>query len=296
MRREELDRIDSLRAGGSLLREQMINAMIVRYMSVRTIRSYVEAVISLARYYRQSPEKLTPNQVQEYLLYLEKVRRLAWSTINIAFSAFRFLYTQVLDRPDITFSIPPRRTVKRLPLFLSIKDVKHIINAPDNLKHRTFLLTVYGCGLRVSEAVRLKPRHIESSPERMLMRVEQGKGRKDRYTILPEKVLQHLRLYWESYHPGQWLFPARNRSRHMLEGTAQKIFYAAKKKAGVTKGRGIHTLRHCFASHLHEAGYDIYTIKRIMGHNSFSTTAKYLHFNPDRIKTIRSPLEDVLSA
>lgn len=278
----------------SALRKRMIDRMIIRHMSEKTIESYVGAVKAMARYYGKSPEELTPEEVQQYLLYLEKHRKLAWSTINIAFSAFRLLYRNVLDRPDVVLCMPPRQGTKRLPRILTVEEVKHLINTPTNLKHRTMLLTAYGCGLRVSEVVRLKTEHIESSPERMLVRVDQGKGRKDRYTILPEAVLKGLREYWKAYRPKPpWLFPGRNGNTHMSVGAMQKMYYAAKEKAGLRKGRGIHTLRHCFASHLLQTGYDIYTIKRIMGHRALATTAKYLHVSPDVVKTIRSPLDDL---
>ena len=284
---------NTLKAQGSALRLRMIDQMMLRNMSERTIKSYVEAIKALAEYYRQSPRGLNSEQVQKYLLYLEKDRQLAWNTINVAFSAFRFFFSKVLSRPDIIFSIPPRRTVRQLSNILSVEEVKRVVNAPQSLKHRAFLMTVYGCGLRLGEGVRLKPEHIESSPDRMMVRVEQGKGRKDRYTILPKAVLVSLRLYWKAYRPKEWIFYSRSPFEHMPEGTAQKIYYSAKKKAGIIKGRGIHTLRHCFASHLLQAGHDIYTIKRLMGHGALSTTARYLHISPDHLKTVHSPLDEL---
>ena len=150
-------------------------------------------------------------------------------------------------------------------------------------------MTVYAAGLRVSEVVRLQPQHIESS--RNMIRVEQGKGNKDRYTLLPKKLLKELRSYWRIHQPKAWLFFGWDRNRPMAIRTAQKTYHNAKQKAGITKGQGIHTLRHCFATHLLEAGYDIFVIKKMMGHGSLSTTARYLHMTRERLGGIESPLD-----
>jgi site-specific recombinase XerD len=194
--------------------------------------------------------------------------------------------------PDETkFHIPPRPRYKQLPQVMTLEEVYRIIDATGNLKHRTLLMTTYTAGLRVSEVVSLRPEHIES--DRMLIRVEQGKGRKDRYTILAQTTLDLLKAYWFSYRPGQWLFFTRNRDEHMHSTTAQKIFYNAKKKAGITSGKGIHSFRHSFASHHLEQGTDIYTIKKMMGHSSLKTTLKYLHVEGSTISKIRSPMDNL---
>ena len=271
------------------LRARMLAQMTLRNMSPRTKEAYTSAVAGLARYYRRSPDKLTQEQVQRYLLYLHNERRLAWSSCNVAYSALRFFYTAVHKQPEISFSIPSQRKESRLPNLLSTEEVQRILNAVHNPKHRALLMTIYGGGLRVGEAVRIKPHHIESS--RMLIRVEQGKGKKDRYTLLPKKLLGELRSYWRYCRPTTWLFPGRDRNRPMPINTAQKIYYQAKKKAGITKGRGIHTLRHCFATHLLEAGCDIFTLKRLLGHTALSSTTRYLHVDKNQFQAMPSPLD-----
>jgi len=157
------------------------------------------------------------------------------------------------------------------------------------MKHRALLTTVYSSGLRVGEAVRLRPEHIEST--RMQVRVEQGKGRKDRYTILSEKCLVLLREYWRMYRPGHWLFFGKDKTKPMPVETAQKVYYQAKEKAGIARGLGIHTLRHCFASHALEQGVELFIIKRWMGHSSIKTTCTYLHTSPEQLRKVISPLD-----
>ncbi len=273
------------------LRTRMLNQMTLRHLAEKTKIAYISAVAGLAEFYKQSPDRLTEAQVQRYLLYLIEERKLAWSTCNIAFSAFRFLYTAVLKRPDGAFSIPPRRKQKKLPYPLTVKETFRLITAPRNPKHRALLITVYGAGLRVSEAVSLKPCHIDSS--RMLIRVEQSKGNKDRYTLLSPRLLRELRSYWRLCQPTIWLFSGRDENRPMPVGTAQKIYYQAKKRAGITRSGGIHTLRHCFATHHLQAGCDIFAIKQMMGHSAIASTTRYLHMSPDRFRSIVSPLDSL---
>ena len=156
-------------------------------------------------------------------------------------------------------------------------------------KHRIILMTACSAGLRVSEVVSLKLRHIDSA--RMLIFVEDGKGVKDRHTILSKKLLENLRNYWQSYRPTKWLFPSPDPEKHISRSTAQKLFANAKKKAGISRGRGIHTLRHCFATHLLEAGYDISTIQKLLGHRHLSSTLIYLHVSKKVISAVKSPLD-----
>ncbi|MBU0988363.1 MAG: tyrosine-type recombinase/integrase, partial [Proteobacteria bacterium] len=162
---------------------------------------------------------------------------------------------------------------------------------PANIKHRVILMTAYSAGLRVSELVALRQEHIDSS--RMVIRVEQGKGKKDRYTILSQRLLKELRIYYKACRPENWLFPAKNSIRHISITSAQRIYNKAKKKAGITKGKGIHTLRHCFASHLLEAGYDVRRIQILMGHRSLSTTMTYLHVSGKGLGMVKSPFDFV---
>jgi len=210
------------------------------------------------------------------------------------FCGLKKYYLEFSGRSEAEFSIPPRPRARRLPMLLSRDDVAKILTAKDNIKHRALLTTVYGSGLRVSEAVKLRPEHIES--DRIMIRLEQGKGRKDRYTILSKKCLDLLRQYWRVCQPGEWLFFGRDKSKPMSIGTAQHVYYQAKKKAGITKGRGIHTLRHCFASHLVEAGTELYMIKRWLGHTAIKTTCTYLHLSPDYLAKTISPLDLLYSS
>jgi len=249
----------------------------------------MRVVVDLAKYYKQRPDLLTDEQVQRYLLYLIKERKLSWSSCNVAFSALFYFYTKFLKRSKIKFSIPSRPRSRKLPEVLSQKQVKNLFDACSNERDRALLMLVYGSGLRVSEVVKLKPYHIEA--DRMLVRVEQAKGRKDRYTILSQKALKQLRQYWTSYSPKQWLFYGRHKQFHIAVDTAQRIYYRAKNSAGITTGKGIHTLRHCFATHLIEQGIDVYLIKRFLGHVSIQTTLIYLHVVPDRMAEVVSPLD-----
>ena len=274
---------------GSLLRTEFHNYMTLRAFSHRTKEAYINAVAGLAKFYMQSPDKLDNRKIQNYLLHLIEERKLAWSSCNVAFSAFRCFYIHILHWDKPNFYLPPRSRQRQLPMLLSAEEVKKLLNAASNCKHRALLMTIYGAGLRVSEAVNLQIHHIESS--RHLIRIDQGKGRKDRYTILPEILLQELKFYWQAYHPITWLFPGPNKQKPMSIGTAQKIYYRAKANAGLSKGRGIHTLRHCFATHLADQGTNIFTIKSLLGHTSISTTFKYLHTSSEKIASIKSPLD-----
>lgn len=272
------------------LRDQFHRYMILRGLSPKTIKVYQEAMIDLVRAYRVSPDQLTNDQIQAHLQQLIEVRRLAWSTINVRFSAYRAFYHNVLKWDQTRFTIPPRGRTRKRPMILSREEVCRLILATKNIKHRALLLTAYGAGLRVSELVRLTPQHIESSADRMMIRVEQGKGRKDRYTVLFDWVLEELRDYWRAYRPVTWIFPGADPRRPLSVTAAQQIYRHAKEAAGITHGRGIHTLRHCFASHLLEAGVDIYTVKHLLGHVALSTTTGYLHVNTVRQRPMSSPL------
>ena len=186
-------------------------------------------------------------------------------------------------------AIPPRKQKKQLPEILSTEELERLFASAANPKHRMMLMTTYAGGLRVSEVVRLKVNHIES--DRMMIRVDDGKGNKDRYTILSERLLKELRIYWTMYHPTLWLFPSKDPNKPMHIGTAQKIYYTAKKRAKIKRAKGIHTLRHCFATHLLEAGEDLPTIQILMGHTSITTTMVYLHVTRKKLASTRSPFD-----
>ena len=273
------------------LRLRLINRLKIRNYSHKTIESYVHAVASLAHYYGRSPERITCEEIQAYLLHLMEKRKLAWSSVNVAFSAFRFFYIHILGWKETYFTIGPRKTPRALPTLLSKEELERLFECANTLKRRVLLMTTYSAGLRVGEVVRLNLCHIESS--RMMIRVEGGKGRKDRYTVLSDRLLDELRGYYRAYRPKVWLFPGkRNPQAYLSVDAAQRAFYAARDKAGLTdKCRGIHTLRHCLGTHLLEAGVDLATIQRLMGHSSLLTTMKYLHITQQHLGAVRSPLD-----
>ncbi len=271
------------------LRMRMDNDLLVRGMAVRTRETYLAAVTRLARHYDRSPDRLSPQEVQAYLVHMLRDEKLAWSTCSIAVHAFRFLYHTTLGRPESTFTIPGPKQPQRLPEILSPVEVRRVLESAANRKQRAVLATTYGAGLRVSEVVRLQLHHLDA--ERMSLRVEQGKGAKDRDTLLSPRLLEELRAYWREYRPALWLFPARDGKRPMDTSTAQKFYYAAKRQAGITKRGGIHALRHAFATHLLEAGTDLHTIQRLLGHGDIRTTMRYFHLARRTVLKTLSPLE-----
>ena len=263
--------------------------MLLRRFSLKTQEAYVAAVTGLARHYKQSPEEITKQMIQDYLLYLMQKRKLSWSSCNVAVSGIRFFYTQTLGMDSMYLSIPPRKKDNKLPEILSMEELERLFAALTNQKHRTLLMTTYAAGLRVSEVVGLKLTDIDS--ERMMIRVQQGKGRKDRYTILSERLLKELRIYWKMYRPSSWLFHSTTREKPLSDRSAQRMYYHAKDVAGIQKGKGIHILRHCFATHLLEAGVDLRTIQMLMGHKSITTTMGYLQVTRKQLSSTQSPLD-----
>jgi site-specific recombinase XerD len=216
-------------------------------------------------------------------------RKLAWNTCNVVVSGIRFFYTNVLGMDSKTLIIPPRKKEKRLPEILSGEELSRLFNKAGSPKTRMLLMATYSAGLRVSEVVRLKIKDIDS--QRMTIRIQQSKGNRDRYSILSSLLLEELRFYWKIYHPKDWLFPSWDQAKPLSVDSAQKAYYAAKKKAGITKGGGIHTLRHCFATNLLEAGVDPRTIQVLMGHRSIKTTVNYMQVTHKRLTSIKSPLD-----
>lgn len=274
------------------LREQMDKDMVLRGMSPRTRESYLYAVRGLAKYYHRSPDTLSEQEVQNYLLYLIDVRKLSWSSCNIAVQGLKFFYHTTLRRDRMTFVIPRRRAPSKLPEMLAREEILALFDAAPLPKHRLLLMTAYAAGLRVSELVHLKLTDIDA--KRMTIRVGQGKGAKDRYTVLSEQLLTELRQYWQRERPTLWLFPAtRNPGVPMAVETAQKIFYRSKQRAGIKKRCGIHSLRHAFATHLLEGGTDLHRIQRLLGHSQLATTMRYFHLAQDHLMRTPSPLESL---
>jgi site-specific recombinase XerD len=272
--------------------------MVLRGFADATKESYEGAMVGLVRAYGGvSPDQLSCDQVQAHVARLIGERHLAWSTVNVHVSAFRCFYREVLKRRNDEFSLPPRGHSRTRPSILDHESVRQILAVHTNLKHRALLALVYGSGLRVSEVCRLRPHHIESAPDRMLVRVEQGKGHKDRYTLLSHSGLALLREYWRDYRPGTWLFPGTGRTGPLSVAAAQHVYWKACAKSGISRdrGRGIHMLRHAFASHLMEDGVALPVIQRLLGHSALSTTTVYCHVSRALLQNVRSPA-DTLSA
>jgi len=269
------------------LRKRMIRELELRRKAPGTVTSYVKAVEELARYYRRSPDRISTEEIRNYMHFLIVEKKLSYSSCNHKIVAINFFFREVVRR-KVDLRVPMKRS-GRLPEPLSREEVARLLDAAENQKHRVLMMTAYSGGLRVSELVRLKPQDIHS--DRMLIRVNQGKGRKDRYTLLSQRLLDELRAYWRESRPELWLFPNHSRTDHMPTCTPARAFYRLKQRAGITHGRGIHTLRHSFATHLLEAGVDLRTIQILMGHNSLNTTVKYLHVTEKRLEQTKSPLD-----
>lgn len=273
------------------LRQQMTDAMILRGFAARTQESYLAAVVALARHTRRPPDTLTPDELQAYLLFLITEKKLAYASVNQAACAFRFLFDRVLKRPHARLDIPMARVPKRLPQILSREEVARLIGAARAGRGRTLLTVTYAAGLRVSEVCALQVADIESAPDRMCLKVCQGKGGKDRYTLLSPRLLECLRTWWRIARPRRWLFPNPAGTAPIDPKTVQRIYCAARDAAGIRPEGGIHTLRHCFATHLLEAGVDLPTLQQLLGHGHISTTMRYLHLAHRHVTGATSPLE-----
>jgi integrase/recombinase XerD len=275
----------------SELRARMIEQLQLHRKALGTQEQYVQAVAQLAAYYKRSPDQLSAQEIRAYLHYLLTERQLAWSSCNVVAAAIRFFYVDTLGWTPMELNLPPRPAYKQLPRVLSVEQLEQLFATTDNPKHRALLMTAYAAGLRVSEVVRLQISDIESDPSRMLIRINQGKGHKDRYSLLSEHLLLELRAYWQIECPRPWLFPGSKTTQPMPSGTAQKVYNQARARAGIEQGAGFHTLRHSFATHLFDAGVDPHTLQLLLGHRSIKTTLKYVHVSRRHLMHIRSPLD-----
>lgn len=261
------------------LRQQMIDAMQQRGFSARTHKTYLAAVSALAKYYHTPPDQIEVDQIQEYFVYLVKQRNLSGASCRLYLNALRFLYLQVLQWDHFNIPIQYPKRAEKIPELLTRGEVRRILTACSNAKHRTMLTICYGCGLRVSELMAIKVRHIDG--ERHLLHVEQGKGAKDRMVIVSAALLIHLRHYWLQYRPVIWLFPNRTKpDQHLSLTTAQKAFKKAKAKTGIEKIGGIHSLRHAYATHQLENGLPVHQLQQQLGHRGLESTLRYVHWVP----------------
>jgi integrase/recombinase XerD len=274
----------------SPLRQRMIEDMQVRNLSPHTQRAYVEQVSRFARYFGRSPALLSPEDIRTYQVYLTNERRLAPSSIQIAIAALRFLYRVTLKKEwVVTEVIPSPKAAAKLPIILSVDEVRHFLDCLDSVKHRAILTTCYGAGLRVSEAIHLKAADIDS--RRMVIRVAQGKGQKDRYVMLSPKLLDTLRSYWRRARPKDWLFPGDLPGQPITRFAVACACEKARRRAGIGKPVTPHSLRHAFAVHLLETGTDVRTIQLLLGHRNLTTTARYLRIAASTVCATRSPLD-----
>jgi site-specific recombinase XerD len=267
----------------------MIDDLLLRNRSPRTVECYVEQVARYARYFGRSPEHLGPDEVRQFLLYLVQERKVSWSNFNQAVCALRFLYNVTLQRNYPREYIPFGKRPKRLPTVLSQEETVRFLECIKNLKHRTLVTTLYACGLRLSEGTHLRPADIDSP--RMLVQVRQGKGQKDRIVPLSPALLEQLRSWWRAARPQDWLFPGQDPRHPISDHMAQKACREAARDAGLSKRVSPHTLRHSYATHLVEAGVDLPTLQKLLGHACLSTTLVYTHVSQPRLLATPSPLD-----
>jgi len=271
------------------LRRRMIEDMTLRNFAPHTIQVYVERVVTFARYYNVSPQDLGPEQIRAYLLYLVQQRHVSWSYFNQARCALQFLYRVTLGKDWVVEAVACPKQQKKLPIILSLDELVRFFKAVTNLKHRAILMTTYAAGLRLSEVRHLRVDDIDS--QRMVIRIRQAKGHKDRYVMLSPRLLAILRQYWKAVRPRNYLFPGADPDRPINPRTVQEVCKAALRAAGIKKKVTVHTLRHSFATHLLEAGTDLRTIQILLGHQNLGTTARYLHISTAALKATHSPLD-----
>jgi site-specific recombinase XerD len=267
----------------------MLDDMQVRNLASNTQASYLLQVSAFAKFFHQSPERLGPEHVRTYQVHLATVKRLAPSSLGIAVAALRFLYTVTLKQPWVAEEIPSPKKPQKLPVVLSAEEVARFLGCVSTLKQRTLLSTIYATGLRVSEATHLKVTDIDS--QRMTLRVEQGKGQKDRYVMLSPRLLENLRADWKAVRPAGWLFPGEVAGQPIGRAAVEQACQMACRRSGLTKPVTPHSLRHAFAVHLLEAGTDIRTIQLLLGHRGLSTTARYLKLATSKVCSTTSPFD-----
>lgn len=271
------------------LYNQMKRDLELKNFSPRTVTCYLDCMRNFVRHYGRSPVEIGDEEIRGYLYYLMKERKVSQSLVNQSYSAMKFFYETTLGRKWNAVQIPRGKNPKKLPVVLSMEEVQAVLGCIGNLKHRAILTTIYSGGLRVSEATRLKKDDIDS--KRMTIRVEGGKGKRDRYTLLGNHTLKLLRTYWKVYQPGEWLFPGRDAAEPISVSSIQRVFKNALHKAGIQKKATVHTLRHSFATHLLESGTDLYYIQRLLGHSSANMTSVYLHITGKDLGKVKSPID-----
>ena len=271
------------------LRRRMIEDMRVRNLAPNTQRIYVDRVAKFAQYFGKSPHLLGPEEIRTYQVYLTRQKNASPSALNQAVCALRFLYRITLGKTWLIEHIPYAKKPRALPVVLSRDEVSRFFECIPNLKHQAIVMTAYATGLRVSEVLSLRVSDIDS--QRMMIRVQQGKGRKDRYVMLSPHLLELLRAYWKVARPQGWLFPGRPPNRPLTREMIHQVCTKASVAAGLTKRAHVRALRHSFATHLLEAGANIRVIQILLGHRSLRTTAVYTNVSRETVCATSSPLD-----
>ena len=271
------------------LKDQMLMDLQLSGAKPRTQEAYLREVENLAKYFNRSPAELGEAELKKYMLYMINERHLSEGTFRFYVAGLKFLYRTTLKREWPVEKIKHPRSKRKLPVVLDLSEVEALFAVTKNLKHKAMLMITYSSGLRVSETARLKMTDIDS--KRMTVRVSDGKGGKDRHSILSRTALEHLRQYWRKYRPTEWLFEGQKKDGHITVHSIQLMFYAARKRAGLTKPASVHTLRHSFATHLIEAGTSLHHVQLLLGHRSPTTTTVYLHVSRLNLSQVISPLD-----
>lgn len=278
------------------LREKMQQDMAIRGLTPRTQQTYLERMTSFVRFHGKSPDLLGLEEIHRYQVYLAQQKKVSWGFFNQSVCAIRFFYTKTLQKEWDIKHIPYQKQGRKLPTVLSKEEVRAVLQVIGNLKHRALVQTLYGAGLRLQEALCLSYTDIDS--QRMLLRVRQGKGKKDRYVMLSPTLLHTLRAYWKScsVKPTTYLFPGRDPSQRLTPRTVQRVLQQTRKKAHIRKPVTPHVLRHSFATHLLEDGHDVRKIQLLLGHKSLRTTCTYTHVARNFLQQTTSPLDTLVGS
>lgn len=271
------------------LRDRMETDLKLGGYSPSTRKIYLLYARQFVRYHMRSPAEMGEEEIREYLLHMVEKRRISRETYRQIRAALIFLYTVTLKRPTEVDHLPVRRNKVKLPVVLSGTEVQTLLDAIHSGKYRAIMMAQYAGGLRISEACRLRPEDIDS--KRMVIHIHAGKGGRDRYTVLSERFLFHLREYYREYHPEGWLFPGKTEEGHASPETSRRVFRTAIATTGISKKVTPHVLRHCFATHLLESGVDIAVIQSLLGHGSLRATEVYTHISVEHIGRVKSPLD-----